>query len=319
MEYSALLLCVCLLLPSCSKAPFVNAQDARADIPAHEDPGHNAHQEGVIFGCLGLVVVLAVFCTMILCALIQRTRFEIRRLDEVIPKVVERMRKEMVTANGELMSGTLTASHEFQTEFLNEDVQLTSYRRRNEADASAEASANAEASAPTEEATTQAETSLPRRDAEGEERSSSPRRSNRRERQPSPERRERYERHAHLQRESRHSERLEDVFRAHPSYGIRPPPPPYLHGYDNPGMMMNDEASAYRHGRRPGPRTAPKPAHRSSRPVSAYLTSGNEYPDESPRPVSVIGLGGDDVERQPRRHGHGRDRKYKSLLYESHV
>ena len=358
---------------SCGSLPFASAQDSRADIPPHEDPGHNTHQESVIFACLGVIVVLAILCTLILWFVVERTKSDIRRLDKIIPTIAERMRKEAITANGELMSGTLTASHEFETEFLtHEEVQLTSYRERSDAEAPEEelgASAPPEPAAENED-NQQAEngavptidngvtadaTNVDRRERRSEryERHSHERESHKRhardqlpQENHSPER-ESHKRHARdqLPQENHSPERrsydrrdhqsqdryarfapsssshdyVDIAFRQERASRSRPPPPKYEHAYDNPGMSLEDERD-YRRARRGGPRTAAKPSQRpNSRPVSAYFPAENDYHVETGRPISVIGIVGDEYDRRPVIHGYGHGRRYRSLLYESHV
>nr|XP_054756876.1 uncharacterized protein LOC129262930 [Lytechinus pictus] len=321
---------------------YLGETDERAAIPPHEDPGHNTHQEAIIYACLAVVVVLAVLCTLILWFVVERNKSDIRRLDKIIPEIAERMRKETITANGELMSGTLTASHEFETEFLtNEEVQLTSYRRQNEGETAAEATAtpseptNGDVPRDRDEDHTETDREAVRTDAvnddnkddvrrHGQRQERSERHSNRhdeRNRSGSPERRAHhnsYERRSH----DRYSTPHDYAVVARRQNHARPPPPSYRHTYDgtydNPVMSLQDEQD-YRRQRRNGPvpTPAPKPAKRNVRPSSAYVASGSEYPEETPRPVSIIGIMGEEDGRRPTRHGHGR--RYESILYESHV
>lgn len=351
MKFLLAVLCIYMMTLHGVTSQYLGKTDERAAIPPPDDPGHNTHQEAVIFSCLAVVVVLAVLCTLILWFVVERNKSDIRRLDELIPEIAERMRKETIAANGTLMSGTLTASHEFEAEFLtNEEVQLTSYRRQQEGDATAEAS-----SPPTEPANGD----VPR-DHEGDHgvdandavridavtddnQNDVGRHSQRRERserhnehriehhnerhnerndggshERRPHHHKSYERHSHDRHSTPH-DYTEVALRHNRS---RPPPPSYRHTYDNtydnPVMSMQDERDFRRERRNgPTPTPAPKPAKRSTRPVSAYVASGSEYPGEAPRPISIIGIMGDDDGRRPTRHGHGR--RYKSLLYESHV
>ncbi len=96
------------------------AQDTRANMPAALDPGHNAHQELVIFGCLvAIAAMLAAIC-LLLWFLVARSKSEVRDIKRVLPQVVDIMRANALEdeeSDGQVVSGTMRAP-EFEAGFM---------------------------------------------------------------------------------------------------------------------------------------------------------------------------------------------------------
>ncbi|XP_071796424.1 uncharacterized protein [Asterias amurensis] len=96
------------------------AQDPRANMPAALDPGHNAHQELVIFGCLVAISAMLATILLLLWFLVSRRKSEVRDIKRVLPQVVDIMRANALEddeGDEQVVSGTMRAP-EFEAGFM---------------------------------------------------------------------------------------------------------------------------------------------------------------------------------------------------------
>ncbi|XP_071955977.1 uncharacterized protein [Antedon mediterranea] len=126
-----------LLLILCLWTILVDGQaNARANAPPKEEPGHNKHQEYVIFACLSVTGILIALVVLILWFLVDRTKEQIRTIDKIMPEILMNHRRKNNARDEEEMFGTLTAHTELEykrmtsTESNNRNsVELTGFRK----------------------------------------------------------------------------------------------------------------------------------------------------------------------------------------------
>lgn len=108
-----------------------------------DDPGHNAHQETLIFACLGAVVIMAILMVVLLWFFVDRTRQTVSIIERMLPQIIERMksddREELHGTTPGHLSGTCDANNEFESGFkgsvdfidaTGDRVKLTSYSKK---------------------------------------------------------------------------------------------------------------------------------------------------------------------------------------------
>ncbi|XP_022094209.1 uncharacterized protein LOC110981173 [Acanthaster planci] len=101
-----------------SPASVATAQNSRAQMPPELDPGYNAHQESLIYACMGIAALMLVLLCLLLWFLVDRSKGEVRQLKRILPSVVDKLREraEAAADDHEDSHGTLRAT-EFEAGF----------------------------------------------------------------------------------------------------------------------------------------------------------------------------------------------------------
>ncbi|XP_033102293.1 uncharacterized protein LOC117105288 [Anneissia japonica] len=126
-----------LLLLSLSTIGVHSQTNDRANALPKDDPGHNTHQEYVIYACLSVSGILIGLVVLILWFLVDRTKEQLRNIDAIMPEIIMNHRQKKNARDEEEMFGTLTAHQDLEykrmasTESSNNrnSVELTGFRK----------------------------------------------------------------------------------------------------------------------------------------------------------------------------------------------
>ncbi len=129
-------------LPTSMCQRFANDAYPPAETSPRDDPGHNTHQETVIFACLGASLVMVVLLIVLLWFFVDQTKQTVRTIERMLPELIEKFKNdEFVETGPGHLSGTFDAKGEFEAGFkgsvdfidaTGDRVKLTSYSKRDD-------------------------------------------------------------------------------------------------------------------------------------------------------------------------------------------
>ncbi|XP_072017897.1 uncharacterized protein [Amphiura filiformis] len=129
-------------LPTAMCQKLANGPYHPAETSPRDDPGHNTHQETVIFACLGATVFMVILVIVLLWFFVDRTKQTIRKIESMLPELIEKFKNdEFIETGPGHLSGTFDAKGEFEAGFkgsadfldaTGDRVKLTSYSKRDD-------------------------------------------------------------------------------------------------------------------------------------------------------------------------------------------